>query len=162
MEEVIFEPLKSSILSTTNISLLIVLFAVLFMLFLNKSKTINKHYRNILSMLTFFAGIMSLGTVFFSYFHGERIGPVEIKSEHLITAYGAINYNDIKKVLLKKENKNKSMLAPALGGEYTSSMVIISKKNQYYYFSEENYPVQNMMKPIRTAWQNANKKGAPN
>ncbi len=162
MEEVIFEPLKSSFLSTTNISIITVLFAFLIMLFLNKTKSIGTHYRNILSLLTFFAGIMAFGTVFFSYFHGERIGTIKIESDHLETAYGSINYKEIKQVLMKKENKSKSMLAPALGGEYTNSMVIISKENHYYYFSEENYPVQKMIIPIREAWQNANKKGATN
>ena len=160
MEEIVFEPLKSTFLSTTNISGIVVLLAILGMFYFFKTKSIGKHYRNIFSMLSFFAGIMALGTVFFSYFHGERIGNVKIESNQLKTAYGAINYHDIKEVLMKKENKNKSMMAPVLGGEYTNSIVIVSKENQYYYFSEENYPVEEMMEPIRMAWKNANKKGA--
>jgi len=159
MEEIIFEPLKSSFFSTTNISIAIVLISLIGMFYLLRTKSIGKHYRNIFSLLTFFAGMMSFGSAFFSYFHGERIGTVKIESNHLKTAYGDLNYGDIKQVLMKKENKSKSMLAPALGGEYTNSLVVISNKNQYYYFSEENYPVKEMINPIREAWSAANKKG---
>lgn len=160
MEQIIFEPLKNPVFSTTNLSILFVIASGLATFYIYKSKAIGKHYRSILSMLSFFACIMALGTVFFSWFHGERIGTIKIDKEQLQTAYGNLNFNEIKEVLIKKENKSNSMLVPSLASEKTSSMVIISKENDYYFFSEDNYPVFEMIGPIRKAWQASNKKGS--
>lgn len=153
-----FEPLTSPLFSSTVLSLVTFIVSLAGVIFLLSTKKVSKHYRNILSLLLFFACMMSLGSALFGYFFGERIGNVQISESSFDTPYGNLPFNDISNILIKKENINESLLTPSVGNNYTSRLLIVSKSNQYYFFSAENYPVNKMISPMRKAWEEGTKK----
>ncbi len=157
----IFEPLVSPLFSTTSLSILTFLLSLAGMIFFFKTKKVSKHYRNIFSLLLFFAGMMSMGSALFGWFYGERIGQVKVEENQFETAYGAIPFSSIKNILLKKESLSNSLMTPSVTTDYHNRLIIISNSNQFYFFSEENYPIKKMISPMRKAWQTATKKGAP-
>ena len=157
-----FEPLISPIFGSTALSFLVFIATLIGVIYFLTTKKVSKHYRNILSLLLFFACMMSLGSAFFGYFFGERIGTVHIGNSSFETPYGAIAYEDISNIVIKKESKNKSMLTPSVGTDYENRLLIISKTIEYYFFSAMNYPINKMIGPMRDAWEKATKKGTSN
>ena len=160
MEPIIFEPINSSFWSTTFLSLLTFLIAAIGIYFFTITKKVTKHYRNIFSLLCFFAAMMALGSAIFSWFHGERIGQIKITEKEVQTAYGVLPFSNIKEVLIKKENKSASLLVPTVTGEYDNYLILITKENDYLYFSEVNYPIKEIISPLRKRWMAYNKKGS--
>ena len=156
----IFEPLVSPFFSTTSLSVISFLFSLVGMIFFLSTKKVSKHYRNIFSLLLFFAGMMALGSALFGWFYGERIGRVEIQENEFDSPYGAILFSEIKNILVKKESLTNSLMTPSVTTNYHNKLIIITKSNQYYFFSEENYPIKTMIEPMRSAWEKATKKGA--
>ena len=156
----IFEPLVSPLFSTTSLSILTFLFSLVGMIFFFKTKKVSKHYRNIFSLLLFFAGMMSMGSALFGWFYGERIGQVKVEENRFETAYGAVPFSDVKNILVKKENLSNSLMTPSVSSNYHNRLIIISNSGRFYFFSEENYPINKMIGPMRQAWQTATKKGA--
>ena len=155
-----FEPLRSFFWSTTSLSVLVVLAGIGLMVFLTKAKTIDKNYRNIFSMLAFFAVMMAAGSAIFSWLFGERIGPVKIVESGIESPYGTTSFEEIKNIVISI-NKDKSTLVPQVGTDGDKQLLVMLNSGKRLIFSKNNYPIQQMVTPMRSAWQNSTKKAQP-
>ncbi len=155
-----FEPLRSFFWSTTSLSVLVVLVGIALMVYLTKTKTIDKNYRNIFSMLAFFAVMMAAGSAIFSWFFGERIGPVKIVDSGIESAYGLTSFEEIKNIVISID-KGKSTLVPQVGTDGDKQLLVLLNSGNRLIFSKANYPIEQMVSPMRSAWQNATKKAQP-
>lgn len=157
---IVFESLTSPIFGANGLSFIFALLSIAGIVFFTINRSIQVTYRNLGSLLCFFGFMMSAGSAWFGYVFGERIGNVEVYENRFETAYGTVNYDEVKNIIIKKENRKSTMIQPQLSGDYSERMIILTKELKEYTFSEGNYPIRKMMKPMRTAWEASNKKGS--
>ena len=153
----VFEPLKNPLFGAVSISVFIMITGALGIVFFTKNRSVHRLYRQLFSLLCFFAFIISMGSAMFTWFFGERIGTVTIHENRFETPYGDFEFEDIKNIVIKKDLATNSILAPKLSGNYVSKILMLTETGERFTFSEGNYPVVKMISPMRKAWEEKKK-----
>lgn len=150
---IVFEPLTNPLFGSISLSIIAMLISAAGIVFFTKNRTIERIYRHLFSMLCFFGLTMSFGAAMFGWFFGERVGQVIIHEDRFETAYGELEYDLVKNIVIKKELANNSMIAPQLSGNYVNKILLFTVTGERFTFSESNYPVRKMIKTMRDAWE---------
>ncbi|MEZ4951215.1 MAG: hypothetical protein R2879_18190 [Saprospiraceae bacterium] len=149
MEPIIFEPLHSGLLTPVMLAVFTAIGLVLIWYILKKNKKErNNTYQKLWAMLAFFAVLIAGGFYAMNWFMGERVGEVVIKEEGIKTAYGDIPYEDIKDIVIYLDRKSSPFTGFQPGAE-TKRLLIIKNDNTSLSFSEGNYPINEMIGPMR-------------
>ena len=152
----IYEATNSYLNQTTSWSLGILLFSLL-AIWYNQKRKIQASQRNIqkvISLLLGFAVLLASGSAFFSWLTSNRIGPVEVFSDRIITNEATIPAKQIKKAYMFQSTPNSIFQLNALGD---SSLLFIIEEfsGKTHVFAEDNYPIQQMMDDLRPWLRNA-------
>lgn len=155
---IIFEPLTNPLFGSISLSIVTVVLSLAGIVFFTKNRTIERIYRHLFSMLCFFGLMMSLGAAMFGWFFGERVGEVVIQKDRFETPYGELEYDMVKDIVIKRELATNSMLSPQLSGNYVNKILLFTETGERFTFSENNYPVREMIKPMRDTWEKVKQK----
>ena len=107
-----------------------------------------KNMQNLISMLLGFVILLSLCALIFSKLTSERIGPVRVFPDRIVTNEGVIQASRIKKAYLQESVPNTPFQLNALRD---SSLLFIIEEvdGTSHVFTEDNYPIRQMMEDLR-------------
>lgn len=128
-----FHYIGDAFLSASLAAVVVVLALVVFWWCHRKQKPLGK-------MLAFFVGIIALATTVLGFWHWQRMIPVRILNEQLVSPYGKVALSDIRyaKIDVFRE------YAP-LGLRDRSRMLYIEEANgKIHAFSELDYPIDSI------------------
>jgi hypothetical protein len=149
MEPIIFEPLHSGLLTPVMLAVFTAVGLVLIWYILKKKKTErNNTFQQLWAMLAFFGVLIAGGFYGMNWYFGERVGDVVIQENSFKTAYGEIPFSDIKDIVIYLDRKSSPFTGFQPGAE-TKRLLIIKKDYTTFSFSEGNYPIQEMIEPMR-------------
>lgn len=144
----VFEPLTSAFYSPVAFFFLLALLVTGIWYYAKKSRVISK-YRQLWAMLAFFGLLIALGIAALNWYIGERIGKVTITDTAFETPYGTIPFEEVKEVVIYMDRKS----SPFTGFKPTSEtrrLLVIDITGKTYPFSEDNYPIEKMIGPMRS------------
>ena len=106
-----------------------------------------RHYKNIILMLTFFAMLICAGATFFTWLTTVKLTPVVMRVNDMDTPYGTVDYTDIRNAYYYQD-KQTGTLAQDRVVRKTQFLIIdeISKKS--HALSEENYDIDQIFSLI--------------
>lgn len=104
----------------------------------------------LIALLLFILGLISTGTALFSWLSQQRVGKVEVYSDHLVIGKTDIPFDQIKRINIQKDEE-KSFVNPNIVRKEYNLLFVEDLSGQLYVVSEEAYPVREMMKEIRQA-----------
>ncbi len=104
----------------------------------------------LIALLLFIVGLISTGTAFFSWMSQQRMGKVEVYSDHLVLGKTNLPFDQIKRINIQKEQE-KSFVNPAIVRKEYQLLFVEDLKGRVYVVSEEAYPVREVMKEMRKA-----------
>jgi hypothetical protein len=144
----VFEPLSSAFATPVTFVVLLTLLLAGVWYYAKKSHAISR-YRQLWAMLAFFGLLISLGITAMNWYIGERIGDVAISETAFETPYGEIPFETVKEVVIYLDRKSSPFTGFKPGSE-TRRLLIIEKGGKTYSFSEDNYPIDEMIEPMRS------------
>ncbi len=98
-----------------------------------------KKYKT-LSLLSFFIAIIAACSTFFSFWTTQKLVPVQISAEKLITPYGETALSEIK----SSEIKGGAIDASIIKKDDTRILLIVERSNKTHALSELNYPIDSI------------------
>lgn len=117
---------------------------------LKKPAERGRHNQNMLiAMLLFFTFLIGAGTAFFTWMRTQRLGPVEIYTDRVVTPYGTAAFEDIDnaKITTDQQQQPFSNLNPGA----TRLLAIIEKGGKTHALSESDYPIEEILRELRIA-----------
>jgi hypothetical protein len=104
----------------------------------------------LIALLLFIVGIIASGTAVFSWLSQQRLGKVEIYSDHLVLGKTEIPFDQIKRINIEKEQE-KSFVNPNIVEKEYELMFVEDLQGRLYVVSEEAYPVREVLRELRQA-----------
>lgn len=141
--------------AASNVTLILALLATLTglggtILLLRKPAPRGQHnQRMLIAMLLFFMFLIGASTAFFSWMRTNRLEPVLIYSDAVVTSYGKVAFEDLgnAKIMMDQQNSPFSNLSQ----KGTRILAIIEKDGKTHALSEEDYPVEDILRALRSA-----------
>lgn len=146
----IFEADQSSIWLTLGISVAgaILSLAVLVYLRRNEGKYDLRHYRQLGLMLSGLVLLIALGSIIGSVLNLQRLQPIKVYEDRVVTGFGSVAYTDLRFLYLHK-GKQMSFVSPDVSVDTTLLAYFEEKQGKSYVISEENYDVEAIVAYIR-------------
>lgn len=104
----------------------------------------------LIALLLFIVGLIASGTAFFSWLSQQRIGKVEIYTDHLVLGKTSLDFDQIKKINIKREEE-KSMVNPNIVRKEYELLFIEDLEGHLFVVSEQAYPVREVLNELRSA-----------
>ncbi len=109
-----------------------------------------RHNQNMLiAMLLFFTFLIGASTAFFTWMRSERLGPVEIYTDRVVTPYGTAPFEDIDNAKITMDQQQQPF--SNLNQETTRLLAIIEKDGKTHALSEADYPIEEILRELRVA-----------
>ncbi|MEQ8704103.1 MAG: hypothetical protein RIC19_09305 [Phaeodactylibacter sp.] len=114
--------------------------------------------RMLIAMLLFFTFLIGASTAFFSWMRTERLEPVMIYNNAVETSYGKVAYKDLGNAKIVTDQQNQPF--SNLNQGTTRLLVILEKDGKTHALSEEDYPIEEVLRELRNAVQDWKKEQA--
>ncbi len=105
-----------------------------------KVKYEQRHYKNMLLMLTFFATLICAGATFFTWLTTIKLTPVVMRAQDMDTPYGTVDYTDIRNAYYYQDKQTAKYAADKVIKE-TQFLIIDEISRKSHALSEENYDI---------------------
>ena len=105
-----------------------------------KVKYEQRHYKNMLLMLAFFATLISAGATFFTWLTTIKLTPVVMRAQDMDTPYGTVDYTDIRNAYYYQDKQTAKFAADKVIKE-TQFLIIDEINRKSHALSEENYDI---------------------
>jgi len=99
-----------------------------------------RHYKNILLMLTFFAALICGGATFFTWLTSVKLTPVVMRVQNMDTPYGTVDYTDIRNAYYYQDKQTAKYAADKVIRQ-TQFLIIDEISRKSHALSEENYDI---------------------
>lgn len=155
-----YAPAHAYLDQTTLLALLILLIALggLWWNYRRKVAPAQRNMRQLIGMLLGFVVLIAAATSFFSWLTSERIQPIKVYADRIESNEGTIFAKQIKRIYFEQSIPQAPFKLNALA-DTTLLLVVenVEGGKTAHVFSEENYPIQQMVKDLRPWLLNATK-----
>ena len=99
-----------------------------------------RHYKNMLLMLAFFAALICGGATFFTWLTSVKLTPIVMRVQNMDTPYGTVDYSDIRNAYYYQDKQTAKYAADKVIKE-TQFLIIDEINRKSHALSEENYDI---------------------
>lgn len=151
----IFNPISDGGFNTFIISTAVALVALGIFVWHFKKGGSRENYnmRMLISMLLFFTFAISGSTAVLSSMKYKKTSPVSIYENGLETTYGSVEFKEIKNASIIAD-KSPSYVNPNQSTRITRLLIIEEKSGKTHVLSEEDYPIQDILRTMKNAMSN--------
>ena len=142
-----FNPIKASFDYLVWLTSGIIILCTLVAYFINKNKSLDTTRKNIIYMICFFIGfisLISLGSRVITIF---RLKPFEIDAMKITTPYGETKLKDIRDFYIQTDRQYKPN-SPTVPVDSTRLLIIFDRKLKRQVYSEADYPIDSIFKVL--------------
>lgn len=108
----------------------------------------------VLGMFLFFVFLISVSTVFFSFWSMKKTGPVRIYADSIETPFGKAAFEDILNAKIEDYRKPSLVNPGQSRGKKIRSLLIEERNKKAHYLSSENYDIEKIMAELKQAVAN--------
>jgi len=99
-----------------------------------------RHYKNMLLMLAFFATLICAGATFFTWLTTTKLTPIVMRTQDMDTPYGTVEYTDIRNAYYYQDKQTARYAADKVVRK-TQFLIIDEINRKSHALSEENYDI---------------------
>lgn len=150
--------------AASNVTLILALLATVVglggtILLLRNPAPRGKHnQRMMIAMLLFFAFLIGASTAFFTWMRTKRLEPVMIYTDAVVTSFGKVPFEDLGNARIMMDQQNSPF--SNLDRESTRILAILEKDGKTHALSEEDYPIDEILRELRKAVKDWKKGGS--